>query len=507
MKEIPENVRYNINVYNGYYLRLLIYKMHNIFKCSFEEAIKSVSQKVNVFGRKWFVKKSCEFFEIEFKDSIYDKSLKFRPLIRTLKILPTPEHIIKKCQEKRMQTHFEKYGCKTPFGLKSTQDNVKKTFNKKYGGNTPMKSKEVKEKVKNTTLDRYGVTNCMNIDSEILKNIKKPKKEYKQRKTTKKPKEYSDGISHWFYTPEYKKKFQENKENMIQKAKQTCLEKYGVDNYTKTDEFKMFWQDKKDEILEKRAQTNLLLYGAEHYQQSLHFKQNIDTYTNKIKQTMLNNYGVENFCQSETYREKLPEIISKKEETNLKKYGVKNYPQSMESKPNKFNITKEEYNRRLNEEYNNECFIRNNFIKDNKFLKEEFMSYFFISSSHVSKIKHKFNIIEPNRDTIEEVFIKDLENVFNISLIRQFYIKDLKVRIDAFDENNDICYEFLGDYYHGNPETTNEYDINFKNKKTMLELYIETFNRFDKIKSSGYNIIYIWESDYKNYGLNSLIMY
>lgn len=467
MKEIPENVRYNINVYNGYYLRLLIYKMHNIFKCSFGEAIKSVSQKVNVFGRKWFVKKSCEFFEIDYNDSIYDKSLKFRPLIRTLKILPTPDYIIKKRQEKRMQTHLEKYGCKTSFGLKSTQDNVKQTFNKKYGGNTPMKSKEIKEKVKNTTLDRYGVTNCMNIDSEILKNIKKPKKEYKQRKTTKKPKEYSDGILHWFYTPEYKKKFQENKENMIQKAKQTCLEKYGVDNYTKTDEFKMFWQDKKDEILEKRAQTNLLLYGTEHYQWSYIFKS------------------------------KIHEI---NENTNLEKYNSEEY------KTNVINISKEEYNRRINEDFNEE-FIRKNFIEDGKFKKTDFINYFFVHESFITRIKKRFNITEPNRDTIEEIFIKDLENTFNISLIRQFYIKDLKVRIDAFDKNNNICYEFLGDYYHGNPETTNEYDINFKSKKTMLELYIETFNRFDKIKSSGYNIIYIWESDYKNYGLNSLIEY
>ena len=467
MKEIPENVRYNINVYDNYYLKLLIYRMHNIFKCSFEEAIKSVSQKVNIFGRKWFVKKSCEFFEIDYNDSIYDKSLKFRPLTRQLKVLPTPEHIIKKRQEKRMQTHFEKYGCKTPFGLKSTQDKVKNTFNKKYGGNTPMKSKEVKDKVKNTTLDRYGVTNCMNIDSEILKNIKKPKKEYKQRKTTKKPKEYSDGISHWFYTPEYKKKFQENKENMIQKAKQTCLEKYGVDNYTKTDEFKMFWQDKKDEILEKRAQTNLLLYGTEHYQRSYIFKS------------------------------KIHEI---NENTNLEKYNSEEY------KTNVINVSKEEYNRRINEDFNEE-FIRKNFIEDGKFKKTDFINYFFVHESFITRIKKRFNITEPNRDTIEEVFIKDLENTFNVSLIRQFYIKDLKVRIDAFDKNNNICYEFLGDYYHGNPETTNEYDINFKSKKTMLELYIETFNRFDKIKYFGYNIIYIWESDYKKYGLKSLVEY
>lgn len=136
------------------------------------------------------------------------------------------------------------------------------------------------------------------------------------------------------------------------------------------------------------------------------------------------------------------------------------------------------------------------------------MNYFNIKSiSNGNKIKHKFNIIEPNRDTIEEIFIKDLEQTLNIELKRQFYIKDLKVRIDAFDENNNICYEFLGDVWHGNPETTNQFDIHFRNKKTMLELYIETFNRFDKIKSLGYNIIYIWESDYINNGLNNLILY
>lgn len=43
--KFPQNVRTSINRYRDYYYRLLVYRMSNIFKCSYKESIKSVSQK------------------------------------------------------------------------------------------------------------------------------------------------------------------------------------------------------------------------------------------------------------------------------------------------------------------------------------------------------------------------------------------------------------------------------------------------------------------------------
>ena len=93
--KFPQNVRTSINRYRDYYYRILIYRMSNIFKCSYKESIKSVSQKIKVFGRKYFILSVCKFFEVEYEDSMYVKDLKLRELTRTLKVLPTSKEIIK----------------------------------------------------------------------------------------------------------------------------------------------------------------------------------------------------------------------------------------------------------------------------------------------------------------------------------------------------------------------------------------------------------------------------
>ena len=56
----------------------------------------------------------------------------------------------------------------------------------------------------------------------------------------------------------------------------------------------------------------------------------------------------------------------------------------------------------------------------------------------------------------------------------------------------------MGDFWHGNPNKYNKDEINLVNKKTFGELYNETNERLKIIKNNGYNIITIWESDYKN---------
>lgn len=78
---------------------------------------------------------------------------------------------------------------------------------------------------------------------------------------------------------------------------------------------------------------------------------------------------------------------------------------------------------------------------------------------------------------------------------RQKYIKPYKV--DGI--KNKIVYEFLGDYYHGNPAKYNPVIVNKKCHKTFGKLYENTMEKFRKLKSLDYNIKYIWESDWNNY--------
>ena len=71
-------------------------------------------------------------------------------------------------------------------------------------------------------------------------------------------------------------------------------------------------------------------------------------------------------------------------------------------------------------------------------------------------------------------------------------------KFDGYCETNNTVYEFLGDFWHGNPKKYNKDEINLVNKKTFGELYNETNERLKIIKNKDYNIITIWESDYKN---------
>jgi len=121
-----------------------------------------------------------------------------------------------------------------------------------------------------------------------------------------------------------------SKEEMVNKYKQTCLEKYGVENPSQLKEVK-----------QKRKQTCLKKYGAEHPLQNKNVlnklqKTNIKKYgnvcsaqndevKNKIKNTCLERYEAEHFFQSEEVKEKI-------KQTNFERYGVENPSQNIEIK-------------------------------------------------------------------------------------------------------------------------------------------------------------------------------
>lgn len=67
---------------------------------------------------------------------------------------------------------------------------------------------------------------------------------------------------------------------------------------------------------------------------------------------------------------------------------------------------------------------------------------------------------------------------------------------DAYVKETNTVYEFNGDYWHGNPNKFKSSDINARNKKTFGELYINTIKKEAELKSFGYNVISIWESEF-----------
>lgn len=161
------------------------------------------------------------------------------------------------------------------------------------------------------------------------------------------------------------------------------------------------------------------------------------------------------------------------------------------------------------------CKSTNKFIKDaNKIHNKKFI----YSKSIYKNAYEKIIIICPSHGQFLQVahdhlrgngcpkckhFISNPEKEFIDHMkispkYRQVYI--CGKRVDGLNHKSNTIYEFLGDYYHGNPKKYKPNDINTTLKnKTFGQLYKEIFDRFKKLNLNGYNIKYIWEMDWNKF--------
>lgn len=70
----------------------------------------------------------------------------------------------------------------------------------------------------------------------------------------------------------------------------------------------------------------------------------------------------------------------------------------------------------------------------------------------------------------------------------EFKIPGTRYRADGYSSG--IIFEFLGDYYHGNPRVFQQYD------PLMSERYSRTKIKLAKLRKLGYQIVYVWEVDF-----------
>ena len=74
-------------------------------------------------------------------------------------------------------------------------------------------------------------------------------------------------------------------------------------------------------------------------------------------------------------------------------------------------------------------------------------------------------------------------------------ILDTPYRVDGYCEETNTIYEFHGDYWHGNPAVYDR-DV-LRNGKTMGEYYDNTIERENVLRSMGYNLVVMWESEWR----------
>ncbi len=80
---------------------------------------------------------------------------------------------------------------------------------------------------------------------------------------------------------------------------------------------------------------------------------------------------------------------------------------------------------------------------------------------------------------------------------RQVRLPELSIRVDGYDPVTRTVYEFLGDFWHGNPAVYAASSVNTVSKKTFGTLYIKTLARFARLTDAGYKVVWIWERDWR----------
>jgi hypothetical protein len=80
---------------------------------------------------------------------------------------------------------------------------------------------------------------------------------------------------------------------------------------------------------------------------------------------------------------------------------------------------------------------------------------------------------------------------------KSLQINGKRFKVDAYDPITNTVYEFNGDYWHGNPDKYDQDKIHPKRKITYGELYLATLQKEEILKSAGYKVISMWESDWK----------
>lgn len=70
--------------------------------------------------------------------------------------------------------------------------------------------------------------------------------------------------------------------------------------------------------------------------------------------------------------------------------------------------------------------------------------------------------------------------------------------VDGYDQTTKTAYEFLGDFWHGNPEVHPSTAVNSVVGQTFGALHRKTEARFSRLVALGHGVVYIWEKDWRN---------
>lgn len=355
--------------------------------------------------------------------------------------------------EIRKRTMLSKYGVENISQLPEIKDKKEQKALEKYGVKNVFQAEEIKNKIRNTFIKKYNCNNPMQIPEVRNKRMKSEHYEYKMSIQTsgiyKEQQENDFTEQNYIETLKHQIELQNNKilelqkklneKSAHEKAKETCMKKYGVDHPMKS-----------KSVQEKTKQTNLEKYGCENPMKNEEIKE-------KAKRTNLERYGVNYACTAETIRKKTIE-------TNIKRYGAE-CPMKSEIVKNKIkkinlekygceNISQKHYSPEVMNILSSRENLKSYLETADKWTTRTLADSLGISISASLKTLKKYDLMN---------YIEIYSSSYEIELQQMFPFMH-KTRsaiapyeIDLYSEEHKFGIEFNGNYWHSEIKLPQEY--------------------------------------------------
>ena len=268
--------------------------------------------------------------------------------------------------------------------------------------------------------------------------------------------------------------------NTRQKCKETCVETYGAENPFQS-----------QDIMDKIAQERFERTGAYH-------QMHVQEIKDRMKNNHFEKYGVEHQMQRQEVKDKVAA-------TNVDKYGTttgfngtegkrvrqsNNWVRRLENLKDIVRLIPNQKQEDFDKKYNWECVTcGHQFVSD--------------LAGGVIPICRKCFPVRTNysRSAIKWLaFVAQNENIViqHAENSGEFRIPGTSFSADGYCKETNTVYEFHGDAYHGNPDVyKDDAQCHPFSEKSAIELYAATKLREQKILELGYNLVVMWENDWK----------
>ena len=127
----------------------------------------------------------------------------------------------------------------------------------------------------------------------------------------------------------------------------------------------------------------------------------------------------------------------------------------------------------------------------------EIIPYLHIKGKECPKCSNQHSSI--SIDWLSYMEIKYSTKIIHAKNEGEYIIPNSRYKADGYAVLINTIFEFHGDFWHGNPKLYDQSKINPRIGLKFGDLYKKTIEKSKYIKDNGYNIIEIWENDWKRF--------